>query len=112
MHSYVVNRAAWLSEQVQQAQQAAPLDDAAGAFVEVLECFPDYPAATFSLAAMHSVRYQSQGVIEKLEQWVQANPEDRHNQRFLRYVYTINRAVERINCWQNHYVGSARRQSA
>jgi len=112
MHSYIVTRTTWLAEQIQQAHGAAELDEDVSAFVEVLECFPDYPATTFSPASLQRVRNQAEGVIDAVERRVQTDPDNRRNQRLVAHIYGIRRAVEEIDHWQKHYMGYLKRQSA
>jgi len=112
MHSYIVTRTTWLSEQIHQADGDASLDEDVSAFVEVLECFPDYPATTFSPASLERVRDQAEGVIETVERTVQRTPDDRRNQRLVAHIYAIRRAVEEIDHWQKHYAGYMKRRSA
>src|SRR3954463_5786859 len=112
MHSYIVTRTTSLSEQIQQAAGGAALDEHVSAFVEVLDCFPDYPATTFSPASLERVGHQAEAGIATLARRVQANPDDRRNQRLVSHIYAIRRAVEEIDHWQKHYAGYMKRQSA
>jgi hypothetical protein len=112
MHSYIVTRTTWLSGQIQQAQGTAALEEDVSAFVEVLECFPDYPATTFSPASLQRVQDQAEGVIETVERTVQDSPDDRRSQRLVAHIYAIRRAVEEIDRWQKHYIGYMKRRSA
>ena len=112
MHSYVIARAASLADDIARAHGARSLEDGVEAFVEVLQCLPDYPAAAFPAASMHRVRAQAEEVIASVERWVDANPDSRHNQRLVGSVYGIRRAIEEMNRWQQHYMGATTNKSA
>jgi hypothetical protein len=112
MHSYVVTRTTEIADRIRQAHRAGALDDELRAFVEVLECFPDYPASTFSPESLDRVRTQAEIAIDSVERWVDAHPGDGHNQRLVEYLYAIRSATEEINRWEQHYRGSTTNRSA
>jgi hypothetical protein len=112
MHSYVITRAAELSTDVEQAQGRRALEEHVGAFVEVLECLPDYPAAAFSEAAINTIRVKAERVIDRIEQWVEADRDSAHHVRLVAYVYAIRRALEEMERWRMHYLASTASRSA
>jgi hypothetical protein len=106
MHSYVTARAASLTNSIEHPEDAHSLVENVGAFVEVLECLPDYPADAFAPPAIHRVRAEAEEVIVTIERWVEAHPDGRVNLRLVGAIYGIRRALEEINRWQKHYASS------
>jgi hypothetical protein len=98
-----------LARRARTATYEDPFVEAVRHFIGLLQSVPDSTPAEWSCDSLAIVREASEDVVEAIEEWLERHETPGTTARKLaRQIYTIRGALEEIDRWERHVLGSVK----
>jgi hypothetical protein len=104
MESDLLGTAAMLRERIRDTRRRRPFEAAVRDFSHLLSIVTDYPALHFSDATISGLTKHAEWVVAEVEHRLDIDAYPGDNQVLAEAVYKIQRRLENIHRWRQHYL--------